>query len=70
MGSKINIDYDKFPLQSSEVGQEVNVCFHRDIEHCIDGVIVRADREKPFVTIIRLSDGRHVLDTECQYQDK
>jgi hypothetical protein len=31
---------------------------------------VRDDISKPFVGIIRLDDGRHVLMTECQFQEQ
>jgi hypothetical protein len=33
-------------------------------------VVVRDDISEPFVGIIRLDDGRHVLMTECQFQEQ
>jgi hypothetical protein len=32
------------------------------------GEVVRDDIEAPYIMIIRLDDGRHVLATECQWQ--
>lgn len=67
MGVVQNIRIDKFPAQGSLLGKKVSVCFHYDTSQLIDGVFVRDDMESPFLEIIRLSDGRHVLATECQY---
>ena len=48
-------------------GVKVDVCFLYDKGTIIDGVVIRDDKEYPFVTIIRLSDGRVILATECQF---
>ena len=41
--------------------------YHHNLpfDHVFDGTIVREDREPPYLTIIRLDNGQHVLDTEC-----
>jgi hypothetical protein len=70
MGTSPHIDTDKFPAQASRVGRKVNVCFHYDTSRPICGVVVRDDISEPFVGIIRLDDGRHVLMTECQFQEQ
>lgn len=70
MGSVKNISFNQFPKQSSDLGKVVNVCFNYDTSRLIEGIIVRDDAEEPNVTIIRLADGRYVLDTECQYTIK
>jgi len=49
------------------LGRRVEVAFNYDTDRLIKGTIVRDDVDSPFVTIIRLDDGRHVLTTECQY---
>ena len=67
MSAVRNISFDKFPKQGGHVGREAKVCFHYDTSKTLKGVIVRNDREEPFLTIIKLEDGRHVLATECQY---
>ena len=67
MGVVQNIDYDQFPSQGDLIGRHARVCFHYDTSRLIDGVIVRDDREAPWITILRLEDGRHVLASECQY---
>jgi len=68
MGVSNQITLSSFPEQSDFLGKQVAVCFHYDTSQQIDGVIVRDDTEEPGVCIIRLSDGRHVLSTECQYR--
>jgi len=67
MGIAKNISHDTFPRQGDLVGRRTDVCFLYDTSHVISGTIVRDDREEPFVTIIRLDDGRYVLATECMY---
>lgn len=67
MGTHPNIDLDKFPKQGRLFGKKVQVCFHYNSSDTVNGKVVRDDAEDPFVTIIKLSDGRFVLDSECQY---
>lgn len=73
MGCVNTINYDKFPIQFDDsykypqLGRRVRVCYHYDTSKEHTGVIVRADREEPFQTIIALDNGRYVLATECQY---
>lgn len=43
------------------------MCFNYDKSVLIGGVVIRDDKEHPFVTIIKLSDGRVILATECQF---
>lgn len=62
-----NITHNTFPEQSSYVGKAVKVVFHWDVQNRLHGVIVRDDTEEPYVMIIKLDDGRHVLGTECQH---
>ena len=71
MGYVDSIRHDSFPAQHyrSREGRRVYVCFHFDTAHKLPGVVVREDIAPPFVTIIRLDDGRHVLASECQYQE-
>ena len=76
MGCVNNITYDKFPRQSDKdnkypeyaVGAMVKVYFHYDTSKYCMGTVVRDDIEEPYVTIIRLDDGRYILGTECQFQ--
>lgn len=70
MGAHVNIDYDRFPEQGSNVNQPVNVSFHYDTSVTLPGRIVRDDREDPWRLIILLDDGRYVLATECQYSPR
>lgn len=67
MGCINNITKFKFPNQSQFIGMKVDVCFHYDIKNNVRGLLVRDDREEPFVGIIKLDNGRYVLTTECQY---
>lgn len=67
MGCVDNITKFKFPKQSSYINMRVNVCFHFDTQNSVKGILVRDDREEPYVGIIRLDNGRYVLTTECQY---
>lgn len=69
MGAHRNISIDKFPLQTDWVGKPVRVCFHYDATRYIEGQILRDDREEPFITIIKLTDGRYVLAHECMYSE-
>jgi hypothetical protein len=67
MGVVKNVDFDKFPQQSVFLGKGIRACFSYDISHAVNGTIVRMDIEAPYVTILKLDDGRFVLSTECQY---
>jgi hypothetical protein len=67
MGCHDNITYERFPKQGDWLGKRVDVCFHYDSSRTIGGTIVREDEEAPWLCIIRLDDGRHVLTTECQH---
>lgn len=67
MGNHANIAVDKFPRQGLDLHGRVEVCFHYDTSRPIGGTVVRDDAEDPAMMIIRLDDGRYVLDTECQY---
>lgn len=67
MGIAPNVGFKEFPKQDTMLGSKVKVCFHYDVENQIGGEVVRDDIEEPFVTIIRLTDGRFVLSTECMY---
>ena len=67
MGVKKNISLLDFPKQGIWLNKEVSVCFNYETEFTVKGLIVRDDSEEPFLTIIKLNDGRYVLSTECQY---
>lgn len=67
MGVHNNIDYNKFPKQSLYLNKRVQVCFHYNTEKIINGTVVRDDYEHPWLTLIKLDDGRYVTSTECQY---
>ena len=67
MGCHTDINFDTFPKQGNHLGKKVKVCFHFDTSRLISGEIVRNDTSDPYLTIIKLEDGRHVLGTECQY---
>lgn len=67
MGVVRNINFDTFPEQGTFLGMKVNVYFHYDTSKMIGGVVVRNDVEIPFITIIKLDNGRFVLATEYQY---
>ena len=69
MGCVETITADKWPAQNFDCGRRVLVCFHYDTTKTTPGTVVRDDMESPYVTIIRLDDGRHVLSTECQFQE-
>lgn len=75
MGVEKNIDINSFPKQYTVaenqmggIGRKVEVCFNYRTDKSILGVIIRDDKEHPFLMLIRLSDGRVVLNTECQYR--
>lgn len=70
MGVVKNVGFSKFPKQGDHLDKEVIVCFDYDTSLTLVGRIVRDDVEKPFLTIIKLSDNRYVSSTECQYQLK
>lgn len=73
MGCVDTISYYNFPKQADnsykypQIGKRVEVCYHFDTSKKHNGVIVRADREEPYRTIIALDNGRYVLATECQF---
>jgi hypothetical protein len=61
-----NITRTKFP-QQEHIGVEVAVTFHYDTKNPMRGHIVRSDVNSPFITIIKLVDGRYILSDECHY---
>lgn len=68
MGVHPNVSYDKHPKQGSFLNRRCKVIFgYSFTDPILYGTIVRDDMEEPFVTIIRLDNGRYVLATECQY---
>jgi len=64
------VDFEKYPEQGTWVGKTVEVVFNFDTSKSILGRIIRDDREKPFLTILQLEDGRVLLATEYQYSPK
>lgn len=62
-----NISFGSFPRQGDHLYKRTKVCFNYDTSQLINGTIIRDDREHPFLTMIRLEDGRTVLASECQY---
>jgi len=67
MGVQKNVSHDEFPEQGMNFGKRCEVVFNYDLRNILMGTIVRDDREDPYITIIRLNDGRYVMSTECQY---
>jgi hypothetical protein len=59
-----NIGASEFPKQTAKVGTSVT-CTFGHAPATVAGTIVRDDAHMPFVTIVKLSDGRHVLGREC-----
>lgn len=70
MGTSPHVDAKKFPQQGSLLGRKVAVWFYYDTQRQIGGVVVRDDITEPVIGIIRLDDGRHVLMTECQFEEQ
>ena len=66
MGVSAHVGYEKFPRQGKHLGLACKVLFEYRGEG-VWGTVVRDDLDEPFIMIIRLVDGRHVLATECQY---
>lgn len=69
MGNVPNITQPRFPEQGRHAGQRCEVLFHYQ-GPALSGTVVRDDNEAPWVTIIKMDDGRHILSTECQYSPK
>ena len=70
MGIEPNVGFEKFPLQSVRVGERVYVVFGKLYQRApLCGRIVRYDLKSPFVVIIKLDDGRYVLNDECQFRE-
>ena len=67
MSAVSTIGFDTFPKQGNNLGKVAKVHFNYETGRVLKGVVVRDDTEKPFVTLIKLDDGRHVGGAECQY---
>jgi len=67
MGSHVNITAKIFPRQGNYLHKPVKVIFHYDDAIPCHGEVIRDDMESPFLTIIRLNDGRVILSSECQF---
>ncbi|WP_193062998.1 hypothetical protein [Oceanobacillus oncorhynchi] len=67
MGVMQNISVDSFPRQGDYLYKRAKVCFNYDTSETINGTIIRDDREHPFLTLIRLDNGRIILSSECQH---
>ena len=63
-----NVDFYNYPKQGEFCGMRVRVCFGFESEKLIEGFCLRNDAEQPFMTLIRLSDGRIVTGDECHYE--
>lgn len=59
-----------FPEQSELLGEETQIYFNYDTSNILNGVIVRDDKESPFVSIIQLENDRYVLGSECKRLSK
>ncbi|WP_110953023.1 hypothetical protein [Anaerosinus massiliensis] len=67
ISTKTRPDYSRVQKESN-IGKKVEVCFNYDRTIVTAGTIVQDDTEPPFVTRIKLMDGRYILDSECQYR--
>ena len=72
MGCHKNININRFPMQGSNLGKNVEVCFNYDTSEMLKGIIVRDDREDPGITIIEVEYEkpyckRYIKATECQF---
>lgn len=67
MGVARGISFDKFPRQGDYLHKRTKVCFNYDTSRLISGTVVRDDRDEPFLTLIKLDDGRYIKSSECQY---
>lgn len=56
-----------WPEQGQYLNCRTEVFFHYDTSNRMEGTIVRNDYEAPYITAIRLDDGRVVSTGECQY---
>lgn len=68
MGCSESVGIDKYPKQGRFLHYRVRVCFHYDTSRVIEGTMVRNDMEEPYLSIIKLDDGRYIMSTECQFQ--
>lgn len=57
-----------YPPQRPTVGCRVKVVFHFDERQIFPGVIVRDDKEEPYVMLVQIGEGQFVLGTECQWR--
>ena len=58
-----------YPIQGQDtIGCRVMVSFDYDIDHAVPGTVIRDDMDEPYLTIIKLDDGRVVLGKECQWR--
>ena len=67
-----NVTSSRFPKQcEARLNRKVFALFHDDLMLRVPGTLVRCDEEMPYVTILKLDDGRFILDTECifEYED-
>ena len=72
MGSVTTIAHDRWPAQSTAMppGTQLWVAFYYDFANMLRGTVVRNDTEPPYRMIIRLDDGRYIMDDECQYSEE
>lgn len=68
MGCSKKVGIDIFPKQGPFLHCRVRVCFNYDTSSVIEGEMVRQDMEEPYLSIIKLDDGRYIMTTECQFQ--
>lgn len=61
------VDAAVYPTQSEYVGRPARVCFNYDTANTFPAVVLRDDTGKPWLTVLRLDDGRCVLGSECQW---
>ena len=68
MGYVTSFTKKAFPKQGSHFGKRALVVLQSDSTNEVAGEVVRDDMEMPFLTVIRLDDGRHVMANECMYK--
>lgn len=67
MGCVNYINYTFYPEQATDLGRKVKVCYYFDSSKVHYGTIIRSDVSEPYLTIIKLDNGRVLLASECQY---
>jgi len=67
MGIVKGVSFSDYPIQGSNLGKRVSICYNYNSALRHEGVCIRDDMGEPFRTIFQLDNGRVLDAVECMW---